>query len=56
MSIPRFRTVLVVAVGVAGMVWLLGIHEPQPKATVDQLYRAAAAQAGVEQIFQGFRR
>jgi hypothetical protein len=57
MSISRFCSVLVIAVGgVAGMVWLLAVNEPQPKVTVDELYRAAASQVGVEKIFQGFRR
>lgn len=57
MSIVRFCSKLVVAIGgIAGMVWLLATSEPQPKATVDALYQAAASQVGVEKIVQGFRR
>lgn len=57
MSILRLCTRLTIAVGsIAGMVWLLAASEPQPTATFDALYQAAAEQAGVEKIFQGFRR
>lgn len=57
MSIFRLCSMLAVSVGgIAAMVWLLATNEPQPKATVNDLYHAAASQMGVEKIFQGFRR